>query len=194
MHGFVADTEAEAVALFWPRYLDVMSRIGRERGWPPPSRARFDAERGSDGALLVGSAEQVADKLAALQALFGHTRTLVQLSVGTVPHAHMRRAIELLGATWRRPCASRRPGGRLPDAAARAGISSAVVACSHRPVAMSVPRRRALRGVRVAVLAGLVAQAGCAASASRPRPCPAPQRPPRRRPARRPPPRPPAPA
>jgi probable LLM family oxidoreductase len=97
MHGFVADTEAEAVALFWPRYLDVMSRIGRERGWPPPSRARFDAERGPDGALLVGSAEQVADKLAALQALFGHTRTLVQLSVGTVPHAHMRRAIELLG-------------------------------------------------------------------------------------------------
>ena len=97
MHGFVADTEQEAVDVFWPRYLDVMTRIGRERGWPPPSRARFDAERGPGGALLVGTARQVADKLSALHAVFGHDRTLVQLSVGTVPHGRMRRAIELLG-------------------------------------------------------------------------------------------------
>src|SRR5512133_3178585 len=58
-HGFIADTEAEAAESFWPRYADAMGRIGRERGWPPPTRGNFDRERSPHGALLLGSPQQV---------------------------------------------------------------------------------------------------------------------------------------
>jgi alkanesulfonate monooxygenase SsuD/methylene tetrahydromethanopterin reductase-like flavin-dependent oxidoreductase (luciferase family) len=73
-----------------------MGRIGRERGWPPPTRSRFDAERSPRGALLVGDPQQVIDKILEHE-LFGNTRFLLQLSVGTMPHAKMLKAIELLG-------------------------------------------------------------------------------------------------
>ena len=96
-HGFVARDSAEAAERAWPPYLDVMGRIGRERGWPPPTRARFDAERGPRGALLIGSPAQLVDKILWEHELFAHSRTLVQLSVGTIPHDAMLRAIELLG-------------------------------------------------------------------------------------------------
>ncbi len=97
VHGFIADTSARALELAWPPYLDTMGRIGRERGWPPPTRARFDAECAPDGALLVGSPQQVADKLVRLHDLFDCRRVLLQLTVGTMPHADVLRAIELLG-------------------------------------------------------------------------------------------------
>jgi len=96
-HGFIADSERAAVESFWPRYADVMGRIGRERGWPPPSRAQFDQERGAHGALLLGSPQQVIDKILHEHELFGMQRFLIQLSVGTMPHAEMLRAIELYG-------------------------------------------------------------------------------------------------
>lgn len=96
-HGFIADTAAEAAELAWPPYLDVMGRIGRERGWPPPTRQRFDAEVGPRGALLVGSPGEVIEKILFEHALFRHDRFLLQLSVGTMPHDRMLRAIELFG-------------------------------------------------------------------------------------------------
>ncbi len=96
-HGFIADTAAEAVELAWPPYLDVMGRIGRERGWPPPTRQRFDAEVARGGALLVGSPQEVIEKILAGHGLFRNDRFLLQLSVGTMPHDRMLRAIELFG-------------------------------------------------------------------------------------------------
>ncbi|HEY3287840.1 MAG TPA: LLM class flavin-dependent oxidoreductase [Gemmatimonadaceae bacterium] len=96
-HGFLAESAADAAESFWPRYADVMGRIGRERGWPPPSRAHFDRERSPHGALLVGSPQQVTDKILYEHELFGMDRFLIQLSVGTMPHAQMMRAIELYG-------------------------------------------------------------------------------------------------
>lgn len=96
-HGFIADTTPAAVELFWPRYADVMGRIGRERGWPPPSRLHFDRERGTHGALLLGDPQPVIDKILYEHELFGMNRFLIQLSVGTMPHADMLRAIELYG-------------------------------------------------------------------------------------------------
>lgn len=94
-HGFLADDSRTAADVFFPSYLDVMGRIGRERGWAPPTRARFDAERGPSGALLVGSAQEMIDKIMAQYELFRHDRFLLQLSVGTLPHARIMRAIEL---------------------------------------------------------------------------------------------------
>jgi len=96
-HGFIADDEATAVESFYPRYTDAMGRIGKERGWPPPTRAHFDAERAPSGALLIGSPQQVIDKILYGHELFGNDRFMLQLSVGTMPHAQMMRAIELYG-------------------------------------------------------------------------------------------------
>ena len=74
-----------------------MGQIGRERGWPPPTRARFDAERAPHGSMLVGSAQEVIDKMLFEHELFANDRYLIQFSVGTMPHAKIMRSIELLG-------------------------------------------------------------------------------------------------
>ncbi len=96
-HGFIADTAAEAADTMFPAYLDVMGRIGRERGWPPPTRAQFDAEVSPQGAMVLGSPQEVIDKILYEHELFGMQRFLLQLTVGTLPHARVLRAIELYG-------------------------------------------------------------------------------------------------
>ena len=96
-HGFVADTSQQAADDAFPPYAVTMGRIGRERGWPPPTRARFEAERSPRGAMLVGSAQEVIDKLLFEYELFHNDRFLIQFSVGTMPHAKIMRSIELLG-------------------------------------------------------------------------------------------------
>jgi probable LLM family oxidoreductase len=96
--GFLADTTEQAVDAFYPTYMETFTRIGRERGWPPVTRAQFDAARGPRGALLVGDADTIAEKiLATNEALGGIQRMTIQLSTGAMPHRTMRRAIELLG-------------------------------------------------------------------------------------------------
>ena len=96
-HTYVAETSQAARDELFPHYAAMMNRIGRERGWPPMSRAQFDAGTGPDGAYLVGSPEQVAEKILAQHELFGHQRYLAQISMGTLPHDRAMRAIELFG-------------------------------------------------------------------------------------------------
>lgn len=96
-HGFIADESQKARDLYYPPYAEVMGRIGKERNWPPPSRWRFEQECGPEGALLVGSPQEVIDKILWEYELFRHDRFLLQISVGTLPHEHMMRAIELFG-------------------------------------------------------------------------------------------------
>lgn len=96
-HTYVADESQQALDEFFPPYADVMSRIGRERGWPGLSRPQFDASTGPKGALLVGSPQQVVDKVLYEYELFGHTRFLAQMSIGAMPHQQIMHAIELLG-------------------------------------------------------------------------------------------------
>ncbi len=74
-----------------------MTRIGRERGWPPTSRGQFDAETTLRGAIFVGSPQEVIDKILYQYEIFRHQRFLIQLTVGPMPHAEVMRAIELLG-------------------------------------------------------------------------------------------------
>ena len=95
-HVFVGDDSQEAADVFYPAYAEVMTRIGRERGWPPLSREQFEAGRTLRGALAVGSPQQVIDKILFQHEIFGHQRFLAQVS-GVVPHAKMMRHIELLG-------------------------------------------------------------------------------------------------
>jgi probable LLM family oxidoreductase len=96
-HTFVADTSQKAADVFYPGYAEVMSRIGRERGWPPLTREQYDAGRGPGGHLLVGSPQEVIEKILEHYEIFEHDRFLAQLSVGPLPHAELMRAIELLG-------------------------------------------------------------------------------------------------
>ncbi len=74
-----------------------MDRIGRERGWPPMSRAAFDASRTLRGANFVGSPQEVIEKILFQHEIFGHQRFLVQFTVGTLPHDKVMHSIELLG-------------------------------------------------------------------------------------------------
>jgi probable LLM family oxidoreductase len=94
-HGFIADTSQEAADAFWPPYQEVMSRIGRERGWPPLTRQQFEAGRSPSGHLLVGSPQQVIDKILAHHEHFGHDRFLMQMSIGPMPRRALLRSIEL---------------------------------------------------------------------------------------------------
>ncbi|HEU0298770.1 MAG TPA: LLM class flavin-dependent oxidoreductase [Longimicrobium sp.] len=96
-HGFIADTSQEAADAYYPSYAEVMTRIGRERGWPPASRAQFEAGRSPRGALLVGSPQEVIDKILFEHQIFGNDRFLLQLALGPMPHARVMHAIELLG-------------------------------------------------------------------------------------------------
>lgn len=97
-HGLVADTTQAAVDAAVGPYLESMGRIGRERGWPPVTRGQFDAERGPRGALLVGSPQEVIDKMLFEHSIFGFERFLLQFSVGGVSHQAVMRSIELFGA------------------------------------------------------------------------------------------------
>ncbi|TVR62879.1 MAG: LLM class flavin-dependent oxidoreductase [Gemmatimonadales bacterium] len=97
VHGFVAEDGDEARELAFPAFASTMDRIGRERGWPPTTRARFEAECGPDGPHFVGSPDEVTEKILRLHRVFRHDRMLIQLTVGPLPHGKVLRAIELLG-------------------------------------------------------------------------------------------------
>jgi probable LLM family oxidoreductase len=96
-HGFVADTSQAAADSFFATYAEVMTKLGRERGWGPMTRVQFDALTGLHGALAVGSPEQVAEKILFQHEVFGHQRYLMQSSLGAAPHREVLRSIELLG-------------------------------------------------------------------------------------------------
>lgn len=96
-HGYIADKSQQAADEAFPAYQVVMSKIGRERGWPPLTRGRFEADRSRRGAILVGSPDEVIEKILLERELFGMTRFLIQFSVGTMPHAKIMHSIELFG-------------------------------------------------------------------------------------------------
>jgi probable LLM family oxidoreductase len=95
-HGFIADTSQEAAELFWPPYSATMTRIGRERGWPPLSEAQYRAGMAPEGHLLVGSPQQVIDKVLTHHEHFQHDRFLMQMSLGPMPRKALLRSMELL--------------------------------------------------------------------------------------------------
>ncbi len=96
--GYVANTKQEALDDFYPGYAASMTRIGKERGWPPMTRGRFEAQIGPRGALVVGGPEDVAEKiLRHSEALGGISRFTFQMDTSEVPHEKLMQAIELIG-------------------------------------------------------------------------------------------------
>jgi probable LLM family oxidoreductase len=99
MVGYVADSTQEAADAFYPGYAKAMTDVGKERGWPPMTRASFDAQRGPSGALLIGSPDEVVDKiLRHSEALGGIVRLSFQMNAASLPQIKMLRAIDALGA------------------------------------------------------------------------------------------------
>src|SRR3989441_4688584 len=99
MLGYVADTTQEAADTFFPGYAKAMTDVGKERGWPAMTRASFDAQRGPTGALLIGSPDEVVDKiLRHTEALGGVSRISFQMNAASLPQMKMMRAIDAIGA------------------------------------------------------------------------------------------------
>ncbi|SNR45682.1 LLM class flavin-dependent oxidoreductase [Hymenobacter mucosus] len=96
-HFHVAETAKQAADEFFPPYSQLMNRIGRERGWSPMSRRQFDYLCGPEGPLLVGSPQDIIDKLLYQKRLFNNTRFLAQLVIEGISHQSVLRAIELFG-------------------------------------------------------------------------------------------------
>jgi probable LLM family oxidoreductase len=96
-HGYVAETTQQAMDEYYPTYAAMMTRIGRERGWPPMTREQYEIMCSPAGALFVGDPETVAEKILRQHELFGHDRFLVSLGYGAMPRDKVLRSIELFG-------------------------------------------------------------------------------------------------
>lgn len=96
-HGHVAKTEQDAVDQFLPSYAVAMTRLGRERGWGPMTRQQFEMMKSENGSLVIGDPRQVAEKILRWREILGIQRFMLHISVGTLDHADVLRAIELLG-------------------------------------------------------------------------------------------------
>lgn len=96
--GFIGETNAAAGDAFFPGWAHLTSKIGRERGWSPPTRQQFDEMTGPEGAFLVGDPQTVAAKMMhASETLGGISRITFQMSTASLDTAAMKRSIELLG-------------------------------------------------------------------------------------------------
>jgi probable LLM family oxidoreductase len=96
--GYVGNTSEEAIADFFPGHARTFTRLGRERGFPPVTRTRFDAETGPTGALIVGDPEDVARKiLRHSEALGGISRVTFQMDGAELSHEQLLRSYELIG-------------------------------------------------------------------------------------------------
>jgi alkanesulfonate monooxygenase SsuD/methylene tetrahydromethanopterin reductase-like flavin-dependent oxidoreductase (luciferase family) len=96
--GYVADSAQQAADEFYPGYARAVATVAKERGWRSMARADFDAQRGPHGAMLIGSPDEVAEKIIGhSEALGGISRITFQMNASSLPHAKMMQAIEVLG-------------------------------------------------------------------------------------------------
>jgi probable LLM family oxidoreductase len=96
--GYVAESTKEAVDDFYPGYARTMTEIGKERGWSKMTRAGFDAQRGPQGALLVGDPDEVVEKITRhSKALGGISRITFMMNPASLPHDKLMRATKLIG-------------------------------------------------------------------------------------------------
>ena len=96
--GYVAPTSREAADDYFPGYARAIASVAKERGWPPVTRADFDAQLGPHGALLIGNPQEVAEKiLRHSEALGGISRITFQMNASSLPQAKLMKAIETIG-------------------------------------------------------------------------------------------------
>jgi probable LLM family oxidoreductase len=118
--GYVANTMREAADDFYPGFAKAIATVAEERGWGPMTRARFDAQLGPNGALLIGAPDEVVEKvLRHHAALGGIARVTFQMNASSLPHAKLMDAIEMLGTrvapALRKELAATGPGSSAND-------------------------------------------------------------------------------
>jgi probable LLM family oxidoreductase len=97
--GYVATTAKEAADDFFPGYARAFTTIGKERGWGPITRAQFESQLTPNGALLVGTADEVAAKiLRHSEALGGISRITFMMNGASLPHLKLMSAIDLIAS------------------------------------------------------------------------------------------------
>jgi len=97
--GYVAATAREAADDFFPGYARAFTTIGKERGWGPITRAQFESQLTPNGALLVGTPDEVAAKiLRHSQALGGISRITFMMNGASLPHLKLMSAIDLIAS------------------------------------------------------------------------------------------------
>ncbi len=96
-HAMLGDDSQTVADNYYPYYAAQMNRIGKDRGWQPFSKGQFTMGRSPEGALFVGDAAEVTDKILLQQEMFGLTRFVAHLDVGGAPHRDIMKAIEILG-------------------------------------------------------------------------------------------------
>lgn len=96
-HGFIADDSKEALDMYFPYYEHIMNILGNERGWPPVTRNKYEIETSPAGALLVGSPEEIVEKILFEHGLFNNSRFLLQISIASMEHKDIMKSIELFG-------------------------------------------------------------------------------------------------
>lgn len=94
-HVFIGEDSEKIAEQFFPYYKQIMDRVGSSRGWPPMSKQQYDYMRSPGGSLMVGSVEEVIDKIVHEYKLFGFTRFVAHASLGFVPHELTMKSIEL---------------------------------------------------------------------------------------------------
>ncbi|HET7414222.1 MAG TPA: LLM class flavin-dependent oxidoreductase, partial [Arthrobacter sp.] len=82
---------------YYPYWMDSMSRISAERGFPAPDRQSYDMQASARGALFVGNAEQITEKILRLHEFMDHDRQIFQLDFSSIPQQQVLESIELLG-------------------------------------------------------------------------------------------------
>lgn len=96
--GFVGNDSKQARDKYYPGYAKIFNKIGKERGWPPVTRSRFDAQTGTYGAIVIGEPEEVAEKiLRHSESLGGISRFSFQMDNAGLSHQELMHAIELIG-------------------------------------------------------------------------------------------------
>ena len=96
--GYVSTDTNKAMDEFYPGYAEAFTKIGKERGWPPVTRPRFDLQTGPAGAFLVGSPQEVAEKiLRHSEALGGISRVTFQMDSAGLSHEQVKESIRLMG-------------------------------------------------------------------------------------------------
>ncbi|MEZ5175003.1 MAG: LLM class flavin-dependent oxidoreductase [Acidimicrobiia bacterium] len=100
-HGHIAPTMEQAVEEFYPSYAAAMTQIGRERGWGPMTKAQFDQMATPEGSLVIGTPSDVAAKILRWRDILKINRFMLHISVGTMDHDHVMRAIHALGTEVR---------------------------------------------------------------------------------------------
>lgn len=97
--GFVANTTSKAIEEYYPGYAELWTKLGRERGWPPVTKDKFDMLIDDLGVLIVGDPERIAEKiLRHSESLGGISRFTFQMDNAGLTHTQLMSAIELIGS------------------------------------------------------------------------------------------------